>query len=66
LKLTLEIVEALQGVVATAHDERPIQQFIEAHPETLAALLGGRDRSVRRTRMRPSSCFAGSRPEWTS
>lgn len=44
--LTLEIVEALQGVVATAHDERPIQQFIEAHPETLAALLGGRDRFV--------------------
>jgi hypothetical protein len=41
--LTLEAVEALQGIVATAQDERPIQEFIEAHPETLAALLGGRD-----------------------
>jgi hypothetical protein len=44
--LTLEIVEALQTVVATAQDERPIQEFIETHPQTLAALLGGRDRFV--------------------
>jgi len=44
--LTVEIVEALQSVVATARDERPIQEFIDAHPETLAALLGGRDRFV--------------------
>ena len=44
--LTLEVVEALESVVATAQDERPIQEFIEAHPETLAALLGGRDRFV--------------------
>jgi hypothetical protein len=44
--LTLEVVEALQGIVTTAQDERPIQEFIEAHPETLAALLGGRDRFV--------------------
>src|ERR1700688_1612768 len=28
--LTLEVVEALQSVVATAQDERPIQEFIEA------------------------------------
>ena len=44
--LTLKVVEALQRIVATAKDERPIQEFIEAHPETLAALLGGRDRFV--------------------
>jgi hypothetical protein len=44
--LTLEVVEALQSVVATSRDERPLQEFIEAHPETLASLLGGRDRFV--------------------
>jgi Domain of unknown function (DUF4263) len=44
--LTLEVVEALRSVVAAARDERPIQEFIEAHPETIAALLGGRDRFV--------------------
>jgi len=44
--LTLEVVEALRNTLATAQDERPVQEFIEAHPETLAALLGGGDRFV--------------------
>jgi hypothetical protein len=44
--LTLQIVEEMQRVIESAQDERPIQVFIEEHPETLAALLGGRDRFV--------------------
>lgn len=44
--LTLEVVEELQTVVDAAQDERPIQDFMEARPQTLAALLGGRDRFV--------------------
>lgn len=44
--LTLQTVEELQRVIDSAQDERPIQVFIEKHPETLAALLGGRDRFV--------------------
>jgi hypothetical protein len=44
--LTLDVVEEMQSVIAAAKDERPIQEFIENHPETLAALLGGQDRFV--------------------
>jgi hypothetical protein len=44
--LTLQIVEELKRVIESAADERPIQAFIEAHPEALAALLGGSDRFV--------------------
>ena len=36
----------MQRVIESAQDERPIQVFIERHPETVAALLGGRDRFV--------------------
>ncbi len=44
--LTLKIVEELKHVIESAQDERPIQAFIQEHPETLAALLGGIDRFV--------------------
>ena len=44
--LTLQTVEELERAIERAQDESPIQAFIEEHPETLAALLGGSDRFV--------------------
>jgi hypothetical protein len=44
--LTLQTVEELDRVIESAQNERPIQVFIKERPETLAALLGGRDRFV--------------------
>src|SRR5260370_5133223 len=42
--LSSEDVERLQDVIESAKDEKPIQQFIEACPQILTALLGGRTR----------------------
>jgi len=42
--LTFDHVEQLQEVIESARDEKPIQQFIEAYPQVLTALLGGRTR----------------------
>lgn len=42
--LTFDHVEQLQEVIESAKDEKPIQQFIEACPQVLTALLGGRTR----------------------
>jgi hypothetical protein len=44
--LTLAIVQELRDVIESAQDERPIQLFIEEHPQTIAALLGGRERFI--------------------
>jgi hypothetical protein len=44
--LTLQTVEELERVIVAAIDEASIQGFIEEHPETLTALLGGRNRFV--------------------
>jgi hypothetical protein len=44
--LTLQTVQELERVIEAAQDEAPIQGFIEKHPETLAALLGGAGRFV--------------------
>ena len=40
--LTFEDVEQLRGIIEEASDEAPIQRFLESHPQTLGALLGGR------------------------
>jgi hypothetical protein len=42
--LTEEHVEQLQEVIDSANDEKPIQQFLEAYPQTLTAILTGRSR----------------------
>jgi hypothetical protein len=42
--LTEEHVEQLQEVIDSANDEKPIQQFLEANPQTLTAILTGRSR----------------------
>ena len=39
--LTWEDVEQLQEVIEAADNEKPIQEFIERHPQILGALLGG-------------------------
>lgn len=44
--LTAEDIEQLRHVIDAARDERPIQRFIESHPQVLAALLGGNTRFV--------------------
>ena len=44
-RLTLDGIEQLRNVIDTSKDEKPIQSFIEAHPEILAALMGGRANS---------------------
>lgn len=43
-RLTEEDVDRFQEVVDAAQDEKPVQQFIEAHPQILAALLTGHSR----------------------
>lgn len=43
-RLTQEDISQLQFVIQTAKDEKPIQQFIEAFPRVLTALLGGHTR----------------------
>ena len=42
--LTEQHIEQLQEVVDSANDEKPIQQFLEANPQTLTAILTGRSR----------------------
>jgi len=42
--LTEDHVEQLQEVIDSANDEKPIQQFLEANPQTLTAILTGRSR----------------------
>ncbi len=42
--LMLNDIEQLQEVIDKANDEKPIQQFLEARPQILAALLSGRFR----------------------
>jgi hypothetical protein len=44
-RLTLDVIEQIRNVIDTSKDEKPIQSFIEAHPEILAALMGGRANS---------------------
>jgi antiviral defense system Shedu protein SduA len=39
--LASEDIELLYDVIEGADDEKPIQQFIESHPQILGALLGG-------------------------
>jgi len=39
--LTTEDVEQLREVIEAADDEKPIQEFIESHPQILGTLLGG-------------------------
>ena len=41
-----DAIDELAAIIETADDERPIQVYLEAHPELLGALLGGRDRFV--------------------
>jgi hypothetical protein len=42
--LTWDDVDKLQEVIDTAPDEKPIQQFLERHPQLLTALLTGQYR----------------------
>jgi Domain of unknown function (DUF4263) len=42
--LTMEDVEQLREVIESADDEKPLQTFIENHPQILGALLGGNTR----------------------
>ncbi len=44
--LTYDDVEQLQETIDAAKDEKPIQLFLEARPQILAALLSGRSRFV--------------------
>lgn len=44
--LGMDAIDELVEVIEMADDERPIQLYLEAHPELLGALLGGRDRFV--------------------
>lgn len=46
MPLTEDDVEQLQETIDAAKDERPIQLFLETHPQILAALLSGRSRFV--------------------
>jgi Domain of unknown function (DUF4263) len=41
---TEEDVDDLERVIATAQDEKPIQQYLQEHPELLTTLLGGKER----------------------
>ena len=41
---TKEDVDDLERVIAKAEDERPIQQYLQEHPEVLTTLLGGKER----------------------
>ncbi|OEO31722.1 hypothetical protein VW23_001030 [Devosia insulae DS-56] len=43
-QLGVGAIDKLAEVIETASDEKPIQMFLEQHPELLAALLGGRER----------------------
>ncbi len=52
--LTEEHVEQLQEVIESANDEKPIQQFLEANPQALTAILTGRTRFLI-----PRRSFAG-------
>ncbi|HEY5817369.1 MAG TPA: Shedu anti-phage system protein SduA domain-containing protein [Mesorhizobium sp.] len=45
-QLGIDAIDELAAIIETADDERPIQVYLEAHPELLGALLGGRDRFV--------------------
>jgi hypothetical protein len=42
--LASEDIELLYDLIEIANDEKPIQQFIECHPQILGALLGGNPR----------------------
>jgi hypothetical protein len=44
--LTVDDIEELRTIINLAKDEKPIQIFLESHPQILAALLGGRSRFV--------------------
>ncbi len=44
--LTTETINAFEVVIDQADDEKPIQDFVERHPEILASLLPGRPRFV--------------------
>lgn len=46
IDLAPQTVDALEATIDGANDEKPLQQFIERHPEVLAALLPGRPRFV--------------------
>ena len=43
-RLTHENIVQFQKVIESARDEKPVQQFIEAYPQVLTALLGGNNR----------------------
>jgi len=43
---TIDQVEELELIIETAKDEKPIQSFLESHPELLASLVRGPDRYV--------------------
>lgn len=46
VELTPQTVDAFEATIDGAEDEKPVQAFIEQHPEVLAALLPGRPRFV--------------------
>ena len=42
--VTEEAIQALEDVIDSAKDERPVQKFLESNPHLLTALLGGKER----------------------
>jgi len=44
---TVDDLEGLRGIIDDASDERPIQEYLDAHPQLLASILQGPLRHVR-------------------